>query len=423
MPCRFPAVLAALGAALCALPAVAGPGLPPPAAQPQHLTLGSLLALAQQHSPDLAAAAAAADAARGRLVQAGLYPNPVVTPRIDELGNPLGQWGKPGVTLSQEIVTMGKRRLAKAAAADGVDAADWQALTRWRDVGIRVRLAWVDVLVARREVAVNERLVAVAKAAQDAAEKLLAAGRGAPPDVLRARVEKEQANVRSAVARQRLEAARRLLAAAVGLPVMPEGQLDDPLDNPAPDLEWGVAHDTMLARSSELREAEALARQAEWLARRAEAERLPNLTVAARPFYSNLDGEHNVQVLVEVGAPLPLYNRNQGNIRAAQAEAARLRALVHDRELRLTERLATAYQRYQGARQQVEGYRRIVKDANESLRLIRLAYDRGEARFDFTAVLQAQQVLAQAELTQVQALAEQWRAASEIAGLLHEDQP
>src|SRR5947207_1804977 len=48
------------------------------------LTLERLQALAEENQPDLASARARAEAARGRLVQAGLYPNPTVVARIDE---------------------------------------------------------------------------------------------------------------------------------------------------------------------------------------------------------------------------------------------------------------------------------------------------------------------------------------------------
>src|SRR5437899_944619 len=43
------------------------------------LSLRGLLALAVQSNPDLAIAQAQAEAARGRMIQAGLYPNPTVT--------------------------------------------------------------------------------------------------------------------------------------------------------------------------------------------------------------------------------------------------------------------------------------------------------------------------------------------------------
>src|SRR5262249_44624546 len=108
--------------------AVPGPG---PRLPGEAFTLPQLLKLAAENHPDLAVAHARSEAARGRLVQAGLYPNPVVTARSDEIGAPGGKnngdYGKPGVTIAQEIVTAGKLRFAQAAAGQGVQAADWQA--------------------------------------------------------------------------------------------------------------------------------------------------------------------------------------------------------------------------------------------------------------------------------------------------------
>src|SRR5262249_7091168 len=171
---------------------------------------------------------------------------------------------------------------------------------------------------------------------------------------------------------------------------------------------------------SEVQEAHALAAQAEGLLLRAEAEPIPNLFINAQPYYAFPDREPRLQLQVYV--PLPVYNKNQGNILAAKAEVARTRAAVGQVELRLTERLAGAHQRYQAARRQVESYRgRIVPDANEALRLVRLGYAQGDPKYDFTAVLQAQQAVIQARLGQVQAQGELWRALSEVSGLLQID--
>src|SRR5262249_55316288 len=125
---------------------------------------------------------------------------------------------------------------------------------------------------------------------------------------------------------------------------------------------------------------------------------------------------------VSVSAPIPVFNRNQGNIRAARAEVARTQATVRATELRLTERLTTAYQRYRASREQVENYRkRIVPDARESLRLVLLGYERGDPRYDYTAVLQAQNALAQARLALVQAQGELQRAVSDLEALWQRD--
>ena len=139
------------------------------------------------------------------------------------------------------------------------------------------------------------------------------------------------------------------------------------------------------------------------------------------PFYNVPDKDTRVQVGLITA--IPIYNRNQGTIQEAQANLARTRAEIHQVELRLTERLATAFQRYQVAGQQTQAYQKqILPNARESLRLVRLGYERGDPKYDYTAVLQAQHILFQAQLTYVQGLGDLWRAVSELVGLLQQDE-
>jgi outer membrane protein TolC len=82
-----------------------------------------------------------------------------------------------------------------------------------------------------------------------------------------------------------------------------------------------------------------------------------------------------------------------------------------------------AQQRYVNARRQARVFaEQILPTAEESLRLIRLGYESGDPKYDYTSVLQAQQTVVQARLTYVQVLGELWRAVAELAGLLQQDQ-
>jgi cobalt-zinc-cadmium efflux system outer membrane protein len=374
----------------------------------------------------LAVARARIDSAQGRLVQAGLYPNPTATPRADELNNTLGRGGKEGITFTQEIVLWGKLKKSREAASHGVEAADAQALTDYFDLRSRVRMAYTELLTASGEVEVNGEITRITEQALAAANKLEKAGSATRPDVVRAEVEREQSLVRLAVSQRRLEAAGRLLAAAVGLPKLPAGP-DGPLvigklaDRP-PTLNWLVLQQTMLSRSSELLQGNALVAQAEGLLRRAEADACPNITVTYRPVLNTIDKCY--EQLVEVSAPIPIWNRNQGNIQAARAEVARTQADVRQVELRLTERLAAAYQRYATAHRQESAYReRIIPGAEEALKLVRVGYEKGDPKYDFTTFLQAEQTLAQARLAEVQARGDLWKALAEIHALVQDEGP
>ena len=64
-----------------------------------------------------------------------------------------------------------------------------------------------------------------------------------------------------------------------------------------------------------------------------------------------------------------------------------------------------------GGCDQWTGSRSIAK---ASLKLVKAGYDRGDPKYDYTTLLQAQQVLFQAQLAQIQAKGELWRAVVEI---------
>jgi cobalt-zinc-cadmium efflux system outer membrane protein len=388
------------------------------------LTLDDLLALAVKSHPVLSVARARIEAARGKLIQVGLYPNPTVTPREDELNNTLGRGGKQGVTFTQEIVIKKKLKLAQEAASHGVEAADWQSLTDWYDLRARVRAAFYELLTAGGDVKANREIVRITEQALGAAKRLEKGGTATRPDVVRAEVEHEQSQVRLNVAERRLEAAGRLLAAAVGVPALPCGP-DGPLivgnlEGLTPVLEWKPLLETMLTRSSEVQQANALALQAEGLLNRAEADAWPNPSFTVRPVNNTID--HDFEVLFELALPIPIFNKNQGNILAAQADVARTHAEVQQVELRLTERLTGAYQRYMAARRQARAYREtILPNAEEALKLVRTGYEKGDPKYDFTTFLQAEQTLAQARLAEVQARGDLWRAFAEIRGLVQDE--
>ena len=89
--------------------------LPAPSAQVQAvLTLRDLEEMAIQRNPTLAQAAAQVEAARGRALQSGLYPNPTVGYVADRIGAAGTAGELQGAFIDQLIVTAGKLRLSRA---------------------------------------------------------------------------------------------------------------------------------------------------------------------------------------------------------------------------------------------------------------------------------------------------------------------
>lgn len=407
-----------------------GPGcrLGLPTVEVEKMTLAELLELASRQHPDLRIAQAQIEAARGKLIQAGLYPNPIFTWEGDEMNSPAGRTGTQGPIIQQEFVTAGKLRYAKAAAAQGVAAADWQALTRWFEVSGRLRQAYFDALAAREEMRVNEDIVKAAKETAATAEKLQKAGVANQPDVLQARVEWQQSEARLKAAQERNALALQQLATAAGAGTL-HGEPQGTLLGPAPVYDWEAIRERMLTASSEIQERQAFIMQAERAVELAEAQRVPNVLAKVRPFYSHPD--QSFEIKVELGAAIPVFNRNQGNIRTARADLDRAHGELRKTELTLTERLAAAFRRYQAALARRDALEKgtgtdgkgILADAAESLRLVRLGWDRGDPKYTYTAVLTAQRTDAETRLLYVQNLGELWRAASEIMTLIQVDPP
>lgn len=123
-------------------------------------------------------------------------------------------------------------------------------------------------------------------------------------------------------------------------------------------------------------------------------------------------------LFVEAGVSLPLFNRNQGNIMSAMAEVARTDSELRQTESRLAERLAESYRRFENAKRQSEILEKAVKDAEESLKLVREGnvLDRRVARY--MDVLDALRLLSQVRLELVEMQGEVWKAKSEIEGML-----
>jgi cobalt-zinc-cadmium efflux system outer membrane protein len=115
--------------------------------------------------------------------------------------------------------------------------------------------------------------------------------------------------------------------------------------------------------------------------------------------------------------PIPLFNRNQGNMYRAQSELAAAQSEVRRVELALQSRLAEAFKTYGNARQQVQRYGRdILPDAKETLDLTRKGYQQGE--FGYLQLLTAQRSYSQANRGHVEGLRDLWTSTTHIEGLL-----
>jgi cobalt-zinc-cadmium efflux system outer membrane protein len=403
--------------------------LPPPSPVPQPsaqtpvspLSLDDLLNISLENNPSLRQAGFDIEAAQGRSVQAGLYPNPTVQVIGEQLGGRTATQGVVSAPLiTQEIVTAGKLRLSRAVGQREVDQATLALLRQRYALFTTVRQGYFEVLANQRRVDVLTDLEKLAKQSYDNAKKFQGAGEASKPDVLQFEVELDRLQTDQEAARREVAASWRRLAASMGVPKFPQQPLLGSLEAAVPDYDFDRAAAQMLDVHPEIRSAEVGIIRAQLAVRRAEVERIPNVTLGAGYTRDSTLQPRQNEWRFEVGVPVPLFNRNQGNIRAAQAELGRATQEVPRVQNELANRLATAFGQYTAAKQRAERYQKsILPKARESYRLTLAAFRGGQ--FEYLRVLQAQRAIGEANLSYIQALSEQWRAASEIAGLLQEE--
>jgi cobalt-zinc-cadmium efflux system outer membrane protein len=399
---------------------VADEAVPPPRPQRGDVRLDGALLLSEaeqiavaQH-PALVEAQARIQAAQGQWLQAGLYPNPIVGYSGQQLGS-RGQAEQQGVVVQGDLVLGGKLRLNRAVAEQQIVQAEMEFAGRQLRVLTNVRKSFYEVLVAQRRVDLNDQLVSVGAKGLQAAETLFQAKEVGRADVLQARIEAQQSRILQFNARNRAAAAWRELAAAMGREDLGSRPVEGDVSDDGREYDWEPMRQRLLGSSPEVAVALANAQRAQAALARARVEPIPTLTIQGIVQRdASLDSTNGA---IQATMPIPIFNRNQGNIRAAEGEWIAAEQAVRRLELDLQSRLAPVFERYRNAKQQVERYREdILPNAKETLDLIQASYEAGES--NYLALLTAQRTYFQTNLAYLDALRELWSAIWEMEGLL-----
>jgi len=355
-----------------------------------------LVRLALEHSPRMAAARAARDAARGERWQSALLPNPVGVAESEEI--PEGGGPKRGVWtigVEQTLPTSPRRYLGAASAKAGERAAAHSLDAVARDVTAEVREARLELLFRRRAAALSRAALETALAARTAAAIRADVGAGAAADTLRAAVLASRAGLALREAEAALLAAGHAVRVAVGVPSLDTESIagELPLDLPAVDSDEAVR--CYVAESPALLAAGAAADAAYLRARSERWSLLPEPSVRAA---WGRDGESDEDLWqAGVAIEIPLFDRHQGAALAASGEAR-----AREAEARGLEASGAAELRALGARYEMwrAESRRLAAETVPAARLYAERADEGyrEGRLDLVALLDAQDTLAEAEL-------------------------
>lgn len=369
-----------------------------------------LAQLALEHSKELQAAREAVRQAEARMEQSRLRPNPSldVSKKTDAIFAGEGDGGF-SVALAQPIELGGKRMNRIRVAEVEIEMSKAEVADAERQRVGRLRSAFVQALAASTRLQLFERLDRVNQQTVTVMNVRLRSGDASKLDsrLLLAQTNRLRAErVRTEGQLTELMLEIRTIA---GLP--PDVALV--LKRPFQLVSVHQSEQELLARAfasrPDLKAAhlrEALAEAGVDLAR---SQAVPNVAASVRYARESvvkqfaIGGQRRAferENVIEVGVsiPLPIFNREQGNIAEA---ASRSVQATHGREAlerRVRQEVVTAFRRYENLRDSLDVWRTGVLNENqESLRIVQLAYNLGELRF--IDIVNQQRLLLEAETT------------------------
>jgi outer membrane protein, heavy metal efflux system len=365
--------------------------------------------MALEGNPSIRQADAMARAAAGRERQAGLYPNPVLGIDADEIATgPVMRGGEWGGFFEQRIVTAGKLGLSRGVAGKEREAVEQLARAQRQRIRNAARNLFYQALGDQRRIEVRTELARLAFETAKISGELANIGQADQPDQLSAEIEARRAELSVTMAVNARERTWRQIAALVNRPSLPAQELIGELEKP-PAIDVAKVLERIYAESPELRRTEIAVSKSELSFRRAKRETLPDILMRGGVRYNRELLEMGRPVgkegFFDIGVEIPLFNRNQGNVAAARAEAESAKLDVERARLSVRARLAEANREYLDAMAMAEKYEMY----RENFRRMAVAYPRA---------LMARQSLAQLRDEYVSALVAAWQRAVEMEGLL-----
>lgn len=375
--------------------------------QKTDLTLASALRFALDNNAELAAAAKEIDALDASALQAGLFSNPVVGVEAEDIRRPERS---TTIRISQLIELGGKRAARMAVSSMTRDAAAQDYDIKRRNLALSVAQNFIELLSAQEHLRFSQEAVQLAQRVSEAASKRVEAGKASPLEKTRAQLALTSARIDLDQAMRDNSAARRRLSTLWGN-VVPQ------FTQAVGDLEAMVALPAFEALKDRAKTNPILLRTTKEVAQRESilklemAKRTPDVSVTAGIRKYALGGEEGL--VVGVSIPLPLFDRNQGNIIAAQQRVGQAQDLKQATETKVISDLAQTYEALVAAETEIRTLRRDVLPAARS------AYDAANkgfeyGKFDSLDVLDAQRTLFQNQRLYLRSLGNYQRLVTEI---------
>lgn len=368
----------------------------------REIGIDDALQAAAGSNPELAASARDIGIAQGLREQAGLLRNPTLS------------WGQEGtesrnrtttIAISQPLELGGQRRARVALAERGQEAAILSAQARHNQLRGEVISAFYAALRAQERERLALQSVELAQRGVAAAEGRVRAGKAPPLEAKRAQVQLAEVRLEQDRARRERADANQALATLMGRASPDFTGVRDDSGRSLPAVPNPDELMRRLGDSAEMRLAQTRIDEGEAAVRLAKTQRIPDLDVSLGTQEAVDAGNRDRIAVIGLSLPLPLFDRNQGNILAESRRADQARDLRNATELRLRQETQQALQQWGTAQSEVDAFRQtILPNAQTAVESATRGFEMG--KFGFLDVLDAQRTLITARDQYLRALAQ-----------------
>lgn len=363
------------------------------------------LEAAVESHPSVAASWYEIQASQGVLQQAGYLPNPRIFGEIEEFGGSGELSGADAMAsrigLSQEFLLGGKihKRVKEAEAGTRVTTLMHQK--KLLEFKAMVERRFYNVYTLQERLRLQEKQLDIIEKTHEVVRKRVESGDTTPIDLARSQVEVSSARIEVQKRHRELKAARHVLAESWGsespdfTSVRARYRLNPHISEPELYhlLEQSPAWKLYEARTDRAEKALALSR----------AEVIPDLELEGGVQHFNESGDQ--ALFIGVSLPLPLFDRNRGNITGAEATYQKVRQQKKAGALALKTELQQAWHRFISAQQTVRALEEdVLPAARDAYQSVRKSYQAGEA--DILALHDAQRTWVNIRENRIQLLHE-----------------
>jgi cobalt-zinc-cadmium efflux system outer membrane protein len=380
----------------------------------EELTLEEVLAIADLLNPELGSERKNIDLASAALWEAKLYPNPSLIFQMEDYRtkSTFGSSKRTG-GVSVPLVFSGRIGAATSRAEKERELAAVTYVWRRREILSDVKRAFLSFLASRRTTELARETRDIAKTLNDVTNERFKAQAIPEMELLKSAVNLAKSDVDLKLAEKDLAVALKTLHARMGVVDFPKDKFTGVLASryTVPSLEALRGQVTtvhpLLEGAVKSKEA------AEFQLSVARSERIPDVGLEVT---AGIDSGNDTIIQAGFAIPLPIFNRNQAKIAAAEARIQqaefKLQAVKNDLVLRLTE----AYKNFTAAQDRVTVYtEEILPKAQKALDQTNEGYRQG--KFGYLDVLDAQRTLAEAKIAYAAALADLNLSAAELEKL------